>query len=298
MNILITGATGFVGSRMIQMKSQLFGKSDRLILLTSREIEGFDCILHKNYKFQKDDFLRKGICHIDCVICMGHFLQELHPEMNPAEGNISSIDNVIHMMGNIPNTPKTLVYCSSMAVYGEHRKDLVDENSHLQIQNVYAASKYIIESYLREKCEESKINLHILRLSHVYGPGDKRIYTIPIWLQASRNDQDIKLYVNPGQKRNCLYVDDCCRFISRAAYLDDEAEVINVASEHNATMGEIAQLCKKVSQNQKDILIEGNNPENIGLGFLNCDKRKRYLGDERYSLEDGLTMEYNYFLER
>ena len=63
-------------------------------------------------------------------------------------------------------------------------------------------------------------------------------------------------------------------------------------------MGEIAQLCKKVSQNQKDILIEGNNPENIGLGFLNCDKRKRYLGDERYSLEDGLTMEYNYFLER
>ena len=61
MNILITGATGFVGSRMIQMKSQLFGKSDRLILLTSREIEGFDCILHKNYKFQKDDFLRKGI---------------------------------------------------------------------------------------------------------------------------------------------------------------------------------------------------------------------------------------------
>lgn len=63
-------------------------------------------------------------------------------------------------------------------------------------------------------------------------------------------------------------------------------------------MGEIAQLCKKVSGNQRDILIEKDCPENIGLGFLNCDRRKQYLGDERYSLEDGLTMEYNYFLER
>lgn len=298
MNILITGATGFVGSRLLQMKNQLFDKRDRLILLTSKEIDGFDCILHKDYKYIKADFLRKDICQIDCVIYLGHFLQELHYEMSPTEGNISSINNIMHLIKNIPSTPKTFVYCSSMAVYGEHRNDFVDENSELHIENVYAASKYIIELYLREICIKNKINLHILRLSHIYGPGDKRRYTIPIWLQASSNYQSIMLYANPGQKRNCLYVDDCCRFIAKAAYLDEEADVINVVSEHNATMGEIAQLCKIISGNQRDILLEGDCSGNMGLGFLNCDRRKRYLGDERYNLEEGLTIEYDYFMER
>lgn len=298
MNILITGATGFVGSRMLQIRNQLFDENDRLVLLTSREIDGCDCILHKNYGYTKDDFLRKGIYQIDCVIYLGHFLQELHPEMSAAEGNISSINNIIRLMESIPNTPQTFVYCSSMAVYGEHRNDFVDENSQLHIENVYAASKYMIELYLRDKCERNEIKLHILRLSHIYGPGDKRRYTIPIWLQASENNQNIKLYTNPGQIRNCLYVDDCCSFISKAAYLEEEADVINVVSEYNATMGGIAQLCKKVSKNQKDILMEENCTENMGLGFLNCDRRKRYLGDERYSLEEGLTIEYNYFMEQ
>lgn len=298
MNILITGATGFVGSRMLQMQTQLFDKSDRLILLTSKEIDGFDCILHKNYKYIKEDFLKKDICQIDCVIYLGHFLQELHPEISPTEGNISSINNIIHLIKNIPNSPKTFVYCSSMAVYGEHRNDFVDENSELHIENAYAASKYIIELYLREICKKNEINLHILRLSHIYGPGDKRRYTIPIWLQASKNNENIKLYVNSNQRRNCLYIDDCCRFISKAVYLNDEVDVINVISEHNATMGEIAELCKKVSRNQQDIWLGKKCTENMGLGFSNCDRRRQYLGDEKYTLEDGLAAEYNYFGER
>lgn len=295
MNILITGATGFIGSRLLEMSGSLFGKDDQLILLTSEEIEGCTCIIHHDFSYSVADFYEKGINKIDKVIHIGHFLSELHPEISASEGNLSSINNTVYLMNNLPNVPDAIIYCSSMAVYGVHREDAVDEFSTLMPDDSYAVSKIMIEMYLKDWASRNRTRLHTLRLPHIYGPNDKRNYTIPIWLKAVLKDQQIKVFTNSNQKRNCLYIDDCCRFLAKACYLENDVNVINLASEHNSTMGELAEICRKVSGNRLEVVYESENLLNKGLQFKNCDLRKKLLGDEGVSLEEGLHREFEYY---
>ena len=95
MNILVTGATGFIGSRFIEMAEQYLEKGDQLVLLTSREIEGYKCILHQGYTFSANDFVAAGIEQIDKVIHIGHFIYQRHPGVYIAKGNLSSINNTM-----------------------------------------------------------------------------------------------------------------------------------------------------------------------------------------------------------
>lgn len=297
MNVLITGATGFIGHRFAEMSSEILEQGDEIILLTSRKIEGYKCILHKDYTFTMEDFISAGITKVDKIVHLGHFLAETHKDDMEVLGNILSIQNTIHLVKHLPNVPDTFVYCSSMAVYGTHREELIEETSGTSPENAYALSKIMTEMFLEEWAEKNGVNLHILRLSHVYGPGDRRRYTIPIWLQAGGNNQPIKLSAYPDMNRNCLYIDDCCRFLAKALYLEADIILINLVSEYNATMQEIAEICKLVSNNPFPIqfLDDGTNIKlQKGLSFNNSLCRQ-YLGEEKYTLRSGLEREYAYY---
>ena len=298
MNILVTGATGFIGSRFIELAEQNLKEGDQLILLTSKKIKGHICILHQDYTFSTDDFMKAGIDRIDKIIHIGHFLREKHREILPVEGNMSTVRNTEYLLKHLPNVPKTFVYCSTMDVYGINRKELVDENSVLYAENPYAVSKIMIEMMLQEWADKYGVLLHILRLAHIYGPDDSRRYTIPVWLQAANLKQQIKLYTNPNMLRNCLYRDDCCNYMWKTIYLEEEVRIINLVSLKNYTMLEIAQRCKEISGNKDAILIKDeqeNNRKDIGLGFKNNSLCEKYLGKEKYTLKEGLKKEWEYF---
>lgn len=74
MNILLTGAGGFVGGRLARLLKE---KRDlHLILLTSKPIEGFQCVEHKGYSFKAKDLFVDGIDHYDIVIHGGGIYTE------------------------------------------------------------------------------------------------------------------------------------------------------------------------------------------------------------------------------
>lgn len=149
--------------------------------------------------------------------------------------------------------------------------------------------------------KNNDVKLQILRLSHIYGPADRRRYTIPIWLQAAGRNEPIRLFVNPSMYRNCLYIDDCCRAILRAVTLETSAGVINTVSKHTATMLEIARLCKEVSHNPYEIEIRdpcSDLKKETGLRFKNNNKFRELLGGEAVSLYEGLEREFEYYRKK
>lgn len=295
MNILISGATGFVGSRLCELKYDLFGDDDKIILLSSRPVPGEVCVIHNNYTYSVKDFFAAGIDHIDSVIHLGHYLEETHNHTNIVKGNLSSINNTMHLIDNLPSIPQIFVYISSMAVYGTNRIDRIQECSSTNPDTPYGLSKLYTEYLLDEWSKEKNVKLHVLRLSHIYGPKDKRKYTIPIWLQAALQDKPISLFANPSMYRNCLYIDDCCRFIARASKLNEDIKVINTVSSSNPTLYQIALNCKKVSKNNKEVILKESDDKSCGIEFDNAEIRRIYLGNELYSLEKGLKDEFLYY---
>ena len=47
MNILMTGASGYIGQRLLLVAQNYLSDSDNIILLTSNLIKGYKCIKHK-----------------------------------------------------------------------------------------------------------------------------------------------------------------------------------------------------------------------------------------------------------
>ena len=72
MNILITGASGFVGKTLLRKiaSNPLFSNVE-IVLLTGEKIDGYTCVLHKNYTFERSDFAKAGVDKIDVVIHLG-----------------------------------------------------------------------------------------------------------------------------------------------------------------------------------------------------------------------------------
>lgn len=298
MNILITGATGFIGSRFIEMADAWLGKEDKLVLLSSKKIPDHICILHQNYAYDVDAFYKAGIDRIDKIIHVGHFIPERHSNIPPAKGNLSSIKNTEYLIEHLPNIPETFVYCSSMDVYGRDRKEEIDEESSLRADTPYAVSKIMTEMLLQEWARKYHVRLHILRLAHIYGPRDARIYSIPIWLRAVQKKEPIRLFANSDMYRNCVYIDDCCKALWAAANLEEDIEVINVVSKENYTMKELAGICREVSGNGYEIETVPCEPcmgRQYGIYFKNNSRCSRYLTELECDIWEGLKREFAYY---
>lgn len=74
MNLLLTGASGFVGTNLISTLRLDKDYNDvTLFALTSKKIEDCICIDHKKYLYTKDDLIKNGLNHVDAVIHLGAF---------------------------------------------------------------------------------------------------------------------------------------------------------------------------------------------------------------------------------
>lgn len=54
--ILLTGASGFLGSRLALMLKKHYRDEANIVLLTSKEVEGYKCIIHKNFAYGEKEF--------------------------------------------------------------------------------------------------------------------------------------------------------------------------------------------------------------------------------------------------
>lgn len=298
MNILVTGATGFIGRRFIEMAESQADERVKLILLSAKKTDGYTCILHENYSYDVSAFQRAGIDRVDKVIHIGHFVDSKHPDVLPAKGNLSSIKNTEYLITHLPNLPEIFVYCSSVDVYGTNQREELDEGSALCGDTPYGISKIMTEMLLHEWAAENHVRLHVLRLGHIYGPRDARTYSIPVWLNAARKNEPIRLYANPDMYRNCVYIDDCCKALWAALSLTEDVEVINVVAKQNRKMHEIARMCGEISGNAYGIEIassEFEREKQCGLRFKNNENCSRYLADPECDIREGLKREFAYY---
>lgn len=300
MNIFVTGASGFIGSRFIALSDVLFDKSDNIIALTSKRIDGVKCIIHDDdFHYSTEDFLKiEG--EIDVLLLIGHYIADRHNGSDIAIGNINSINSTIKLLETLPDKPKRIVFCSTMDVYGNDRSGVIDEKSPVSPQTPYSLSKLLIEDYLNEWCRThgGGTDLRVLRLCHIYGMNDSRNYTVTKWLQAEMDNEPIRIFANPNQYKNSLFIDDCCEILAKACKLQNIDPVINVIAKKTHTLKSIAEVCAEVTKNRKGLIIEPSIDEKKGLNFGEFEKTlcRKNFGDKQIELTEGLHREYLYYV--
>ena len=145
--------------------------------------------------------------------------------------------------------PKSLVFISTVAVYGCEFGELIDEYHPLYGDSPYAKSKIMAEEYLTQWCLDHQVKLAILRPSLLAGrnaPGN---------LGAMVNGIKKGFYLNIAGgkvKKSILMAEDIARLLP---ILEDKNGIYNVCDSYQPTFGEISASVARQLGKRKPISI-------------------------------------------
>ena len=177
MNILITGAAGFIGynlsNLLLKRKHHVYGidNFDNYYSINIKKKRIFLLKQHKKFFFSKIDITEKKKLKsffkkkkIDLVIHLAAQAGVRYSLLNPQkyiDVNIFGFLNIIEEVRL--NKVKNFFYASSSSVYGDSTKFPLDENQSLNPKNIYGISKKLNEQIaeLYSKC--FKINCFTYR---------------------------------------------------------------------------------------------------------------------------------------
>jgi dihydroflavonol-4-reductase len=210
--ILVTGATGFIGSRLALVAHRIgidvvaAGRAR-----TRQEIERADELREAGVRvafgtLDDADHLRAAVTDRDCVIHLAAAQHEAHLSSRQfREINVAGTRALLEAAGAAG--VERFVYGSSIGVYGDGAGPVLDETSPMQPENIYTQTKLEAEIVVREFAQD--LATCIVRIGETYGPSDYRLLKL---FRAIDREQFIM--IGSGQNlRQCLHVSDLVRFL-------------------------------------------------------------------------------------
>lgn len=290
--ILLTGASGFIGSALLDKLIDKYG-SENILALTSKPIDKCNYILHNNYKFDSDDFTKSNFENIDAIIHAGAFTPKKSTEANEylkCNSNIINTESLLKL--KFPNL-KRFIFLSTLDVYASG--DIINEESLVNPISLYGSSKVYCEKMITSWVTDKNILPQILRVGHVYGPGEESYQkAIPVMIKKILNNENIQIFGSGEDIRSFIYIDNVIDAIISSLDLEKFDGPINIVSERQINIKNLAQLLIETANSDIKLeFIESDNNSRRDLIFDNS-KMKRYLLSEEIDIEVGLRNEYNY----
>jgi UDP-glucose 4-epimerase len=255
---LITGGAGFIGSHL----------AERLIK------EGYKVIVLDNFSFGSVKNIKPFIDNPLLSIIkedlknpsrLNQIVKEckiiFHLAANP-EVKIGETDPQVHFEENILttfnllkaiqklNTPKTIIFTSTSAVYGEAPQIPTSENYAPLIPiSTYGASKLASEALIISYAYTYNHRALILRLANIVGPKSNHGVIIDFIKKIVKNPHELEILGDGLQEKSYLYIKDCIEAIihlTNKFYRNKKrVDVYNIGSNDRITVKEIAKIVAK-----------------------------------------------------
>jgi UDP-glucose 4-epimerase len=249
-SVLVTGASGFIGSHLVQA---LLERHRAVVALSRRPAT----VNHPRLRWIEGDFTRPDVLDslpddLDALVHLATAGIRVH---RSAGGTIDP-DAVAEISRvNVAGTVAVLnfahgrsiarvVFASSMAVYRRPvgRLPVREEDDCYPVgaDVSYASSKLAGELFCQEFGRAFGLPSVILRIAFVYGAGMGADRVIPIFLDRARRGEPLRINGSGEESWDFIYVDDAVSGIVRA--LETSATgVINLGSGEETTLNRLAR---------------------------------------------------------
>lgn len=186
MKILITGATGKVGSRLAKRLAQRGDQVRALVRERSRatDLKGIDLAVGD---LQNADSLQSAVRDIDVVVHCAAFFRGATDEQAHAVNDLGT-----QFLANAARAAavRRFIFTSTGLVYGSTGGKLVNEDAPCSPTAAYPVSKLAAERFL---LGVEELDVRVLRLPFVYGDGDPHIAEIVPLLRGFPPTQRLSL---------------------------------------------------------------------------------------------------------
>lgn len=298
-NILVTGGAGFIGSHLVKA---LIKKNFNVYVLddfSTGRIENLKEVLHSKLlhitrgSITDEVLLSKAIEDCDFVYHLAATVGLKNVVEKPLATLIYDTFGTELVLKYASSKGIKVVLTSTSAVYGKARKFPLKENADAVIGSpyiywwCYAASKLVDEFLAISYHRERKLPVVIVRLFNVVGPGQVGHYgmVFPRFFKRALANKPMHVYGDGKQTRCFAYIDDVIELLVRVANCKKvEGDIINLGTNNEVTIKDLAQKIKKAAKSSSRIVMEpyenyyGKHFEDIKRRVPDLNKLKRVIG--------------------
>ncbi|HEX7049634.1 MAG TPA: NAD-dependent epimerase/dehydratase family protein [Longimicrobiales bacterium] len=209
MRVLVTGGTGFIGSRLARRLLDA-GHSVRILsqINTPAEAENASDLLRAGAELIEADVADRGVYGraLDGVDVVHHIAAMMREAAVPDrvfwDTNFRATQDLL--IAGRERGVRRFVYCSTMGVTGDIRGRLVDETAPYRPGDIYQRTKAAAEEWVLAEAARTGFAATAVRPADVYGPGDRRLLKLFRMIRKGTF-----FYLGDGRgRRHMIYVDD------------------------------------------------------------------------------------------
>jgi len=267
MNILVTGACGFIGSHLVEKLVEQNHNVKAFTFYNSRNSYGWldnvdKKILRNTNLISGDirdyDFLQKHTKRVDIIFHLGALIgipYSYHAVKSYIDTNITGTYNVLNA-AKIHNVPSTII-TSTSEVYGTAQKIPISENHPLNAQSPYAASKIGADQLALSFNKSYGLPLTIIRPFNTFGPRQSARAIIPTIITQLLQKKNLIKLGNLTPTRDFTYVEDTVKaFLSTIKAKKISGEIINIGNKFEISIKDILKIINKDFGYHFDVQID------------------------------------------
>jgi len=303
--ILVTGATGFIGSHLVERLVAL-GAHVRAIGPTL----GWRPVVSSLARQGKVRFVKLGafwnpasvgrvlaeLQGVEYVVHLGYAVPQGKSLLEKAAGDVrQNVLGTLAFIKRLPPSVSKVCFASSVMVYGCNPPQPVSETDFACPATIYATGKLATETYLRACEKEIGFAVSILRYATVYGPMETVPRAIPNFIRKVLAGKPPIIRGDGEEVRDYVHVLDAVDATLLALAQEGRGQVYNVGTGKGHTTNEIAERFIQLAGRPLKPIHEPANQRSYKL-VCDISHARNVLGYEpRVKLDDGLVDELQYY---
>jgi dTDP-glucose 4,6-dehydratase len=292
-NILVTGAAGFIGSNFVRFWRQAY-PDDTIVAV--------DLLTYAGVRESLDDiedvtFVQADVADLPtmehtlaehAVDTVVHFAAESHNSYAVVDPGRFFRTNVLGTQSLLEAARRAGVrrfhHISTCEVYGDLPLDAgpeqaFTEDSPYRPRTPYNASKAGADHAVRAYFETWELPVTITNCSNNYGPYQFPEKVVPLFVTRAFDDKPLPLYASTANRREWLHVEDHCRAIDAVIRNGRIGETYNVGSGYELSIEEIADAVLSVLGKPESLkTIVPDRPGHDRRYLLDSSRLRRELG--------------------
>jgi UDP-glucose 4-epimerase len=283
MRIAVTGGSGFIGSRLVQM---LLQEGYYVVVVDLNPPQSNQAVEVRIADVEDLQDTKAALRGIDVVY---HLAGPVVDAMrrNPYRGYRLQLNGTLNVLEACrQNGVRKVILASSFYVYDGLDPDMVvNEQTPLDIRRMeaFGAAKLMSEAMTMEYSAKYGIQYVILRYGSAYGWGNCT-NVVKTFLETALRGEPIEVWGQGRRRNQYTYVDDLAA--GSLLSLHSVNEVYNLISPEETTTGELAALLER--RLGADVVYNTIQKEGPSMPYMSSRKAMQQLGWKPITLEEGV----------
>jgi NAD dependent epimerase/dehydratase len=311
--VLVTGATGFIGSHLVEELLDIGVTVKALAHYNGRgdlgHLNRMRGKFHDRLEIIMGDIRDPFFCNrissnVDIVFHLAALIGIPYSYIAPAEYIATNLSGTLNILeaSRVNKNIKKIIHTSTSETYGTAKYTPINEDHPLQGQSPYSASKISADKLVESYFASFNTPVTTIRPFNTYGPRQSDRAIIPTVMSQISAGSNVITIGSLDPVRDFTFVKDTVQGFIKIAESDESiGRVINIGNGKGITIGELVDVIQNINGTNLEIVtdntrIRPKKSEVFELIADNAEAKKLIGWEPKITLLEGLTETNEYVM--